>query len=178
MRFSASPIQYQHYALSSIKLNKRAKIEYVNCPKQNDFYSVSDIVNNILGLKGGGTGKTIESSVREFINAEPGFRVCKDVDLNSIKNEICGTPDFIKDGIPGEIKTFAYSINPKFQEKGMMQSTLYAWLYGKKRAMYVSAIYNFDPNDEDYVIIKRINYYMIIPTKIEVRQLIPIGVIA
>ncbi|QXJ35090.1 hypothetical protein [Saccharolobus shibatae] len=163
MRFPSNTIEYQLYKIASFRVNYKAKFENINYTKHNDFYySISEIVNDILGIKEINIGVTLENSIREFINAEPAYRVCKD--------NICGRPDFIKDYIPGEIKSFAREVDPTFEKKGILQAALYAWLYGTRRASFVSAIYDIDSNGADYAIVKRIDFYNVIITKISIKK--------
>ncbi|QGA53993.1 hypothetical protein GFS03_05085 [Sulfolobus sp. E5-1-F] len=158
-------IDYQLYQSGSYKLNYRAKFNYINYDEHHydNFYSVSKIVNNMLKIKeiGPSNGRTLEDSVREIINAVPAQKVCKDY--------ICGKADFITKGIPGEIKTFKEEVDPIYEEKGILQATFYAMLYGTKIAKYVSAIYIEDPNDENFAIIKRIDFYTIILNKLSMK---------
>ncbi|WP_016730676.1 hypothetical protein [Saccharolobus islandicus] len=163
MRFPSNTIEYQLYKIASFRVNYKAKFEKINYTKYNDFYySVSEIVNSILGIKEINIGIKLENSIREFINAEQAYTVCKD--------NICGPPDFIKDYIPGEIKSFLKEIDPTFEKKGLLQAALYAWLYETKRASFVSAIYDIDPNDGDYAIVKRIDFYNVIATRITIKK--------
>ncbi|QPG48923.1 hypothetical protein HFC64_02255 [Saccharolobus solfataricus] len=174
MTFLFKGIECEVYKITSVKLNYRAKFTYTDyyVEYHDNFLSVSEIANKMLKIKeiGHDNGRTLEDSVRELMNVVPAQKVCK--------HYICGKADFVREGIPGEIKTFKEEVNPIYEEKGILQAVFYAMLYGTKMSEYVSAIYEEDLNNEDYAIIKRIDFHRIILRKLSLKYLPKVEVVA
>ncbi|BFH74747.1 hypothetical protein SJAV_26910 [Sulfurisphaera javensis] len=142
----------------TIDVNAEVPFQYIKLDKSvTEKFSVSNIVNSAQTIRTDiKVVRTLEGSIRRILGYEKGKKVCK--------QDICGTPDFIKDNLPGEIKSLI-RFNHDILDVAKRQAALYAWLYNVRHAYIAIGIYK--EIDELYALLKKIHLY-----KIEVRSTI------
>jgi len=128
-------------------VNIKTNIEYVLL---NEKVAKKSTVTNLIGGAAKVTNikpsRTIEGSIRELLYVGDAEKRCRE--------GIWGKPDFLKDGIPGEIKSFSRTVKLYVIEKGIYQAGVYAWLYNVRYAYLVVGVY--EPINDVEVIIKSI----------------------
>jgi len=119
-----------------IKVNKTANFEYVPLrPIVSNKATVANLVNGAARVSPQELtlSRTLEDGIKELLEVDPADGKCK--------RGICGKPDFLKDGFPGEIKSFNRRIKQHVLETAIYQAALYAWLYDTRYAYLILAIY-------------------------------------
>jgi len=132
---------------SEYDVNRKTNIEYVLLDgKVAKMHAVTNLIGGAAKVGDKKLSRTIEGSIRELLYVDDAERKCRE--------GIWGKPDFIKDGIPGEIKSFSRRVKLYVLEKGIYQAGVYAWLYNVRYAYLVVGVY--EPINDVEVIIKSI----------------------
>lgn len=133
--------------LYSQEVNKVVSFNYVALdPKVANVSSVTNLVGGAARISNLTLSRTVEEGIKELLEVKPARKRCK--------GKICGRPDYIKDGIPGEIKSFKGKVKPEVLEKGVQQAAFYAWLYNTRYAYLTIGIY--EPINEVEAMIKEV----------------------
>lgn len=121
--------------LYSQEVNRVVNYKYVALdPNVANMSSVTNLIGGAARITNVTLSRTVEEGIRESLEVET-------VEKKRCKKDICGKPDFLKDGIPGEIKSFNGRVKPYVLEKGVRQATVYSWLYNTRYAYLVIGIY-------------------------------------
>jgi len=128
-------------------INRKTNIEYVLLDeKVAKMRTVTNLIGGAAKVSDNKLSRTIEGSIRELLYVDEADK--------KRREGIRGKPDFIKDGIPGEIKSFSRTVKLYVLEKGIYQAGVYAWLYNVRYAYLVVGVY--EPINDVEVIIKSI----------------------
>ena len=145
--FSCNFLEARVVSSQRYEVDERGRYEYVILyPSVAKRPTVSSLINGATAVSNPKPARTLESTIREIIGGEEANKKCR--------KGICGKPDFIKNGLPGEIKTFNGNIKYNVLEKGICQAALYAWIFHRDVAYLVIGIYQ--PVNEGEAEIKEI----------------------
>jgi len=132
---------------SLYKINEVANYDYVILsPNVAKMLTVTKLIGGAAKVTNATPSRTVEDSIRKILWVDQGEKRCR--------KDICGKPDYIREGTPGEIKSFNSIANPYIVEEEVRQAVVYSWLYNTKYAYITVGIY--EPINEVKALIKEI----------------------
>ncbi|WP_338602856.1 hypothetical protein V6M85_03085 [Sulfolobus tengchongensis] len=150
-----------------LKLNKKVEFQYKPLVKDmKNLCSISNILGSLKKIRSDmEVTRSLEDDVRELLGAEKAENKCIE--------DICGRADFMKDNIPGEIKTVNQESPNKFEviDKGKKQAGMYSWLYNTRFAYLAIAEYKIDEEKGETLLTKLTLYKVVLKSRINIEEL-------